>query len=165
MTFKTFDRLLEPDFRNTFQGSLLPDREFERMDVREHYNMIAAIELPPRVDEDLREMFDRARDAVLYAWFAYELSVLGQQYALATLEAALRMHYRPERRTTLDPLVRRAVADGIFPTQFGSIDSQPPWLARLRNFWAHGANSFGTPLLACDTLRECADLITRLSDA
>jgi hypothetical protein len=67
---------------------------------------------------------------------------LGQQYALATLEAALPKRYQPQRRTTLDPLIRRAVEEGIFPAQVGSIDGRQPWLAKLRNYWAHGENSF-----------------------
>lgn len=162
MTFKPFEALLEADFRNSFQGSLLPDREFKRMDLREHYDLIAAIQLPSGGDDDIEAMFDRARTAVLYSWFAYELSVLGQQYALATLEAALRSHYRPARRTTLDPLIRKAVADGIFPTHVGGTDGRQPWLARLRNYWAHGENSFGTLTLARESLRDCADLIARL---
>lgn len=165
VTFKSFDKLLEPDFRNGFQGSLLPGREWQRMDAREHYDMVAGIVLPELIDEEIRAMFDRARNAVVYAWFAYELTVLGQQYALATLEAALRLHYRPAGRTSLDPLIRRAVADGTFPATVGSHAGRPPWLATLRNYWAHGANSFGTPLLACETLRRCADLIARLDCA
>jgi hypothetical protein len=163
MTFKPFDKILEPDVRSTFQGSLLPGREWARMDVREHYDRVEEIRLPAHVDPGIAEMFDRARQAVLYAWYAYELSVLGEQYALGTLEAALRAHYRPIGRTTLDPLIRRAVADGIFPASVGGHDGRAPWLATLRNHWAHGANGFGGPLLACKTLRKCADLIGRLN--
>ncbi len=47
------------------------------------HTLIAKIELAPNVPQQIREEFDKARNAFLYSWFSYELASLAELQGLA----------------------------------------------------------------------------------
>ena len=163
MVFKSFAEILQPDFRHSFQLAGDETEPWRKIEFADHYAIAAAIELPGHVSEDVRQMFDRARHAFVFAWFDYELTVLADQYTLATLEAALKAHYGPTGPRTLAPLIRRALDDGLFDPglDFGGLRATS--LSHIRNHWAHGVNGFGSPLTTSNLMRLCARLIGTLT--
>jgi hypothetical protein len=130
------------------------------MGFKDHYGMAAEISLTSTTPDDVCNMFDRARHIYVFAWFDYELTVVADQYALATLEGALRGYFGETE--TLRPLLERAVEAGVIPKYLSSGYETATYLAMLRNHWAHGNNGFGTPGLSAMTLEMCADVIRRL---
>jgi hypothetical protein len=160
MPFKDFDELLTPDprFANVSAGD--PTNWLRRMGFKDHYGMAAEISLTSTTPDHVQEMFDRARHTYVFAWFDYELTVVADQYALATLEGALKAYFGSTR--TLRPLLERAVKAGLVPKYMHSGHETAMYLAMLRNHWAHGNNGFGTPGMSATTLEMCADVIRRL---
>jgi hypothetical protein len=131
----------------------------------DHHAMVAAIELPSSVPADVRMLFERARAALLYAWFAYELAPLAEHQACAALECALRLRLSAEGRTLprrpgLRRLLRAAVDCEWLPAD--TLETKAPLLAELRNEVAHGEPYLGMPGMAAETLRHCATLIAQL---
>lgn len=53
-----------------------------------------AVELDDQVPEDVRELFDVARAAMLYGWFYYPLLRLGEEHLARVTESAARARYR-----------------------------------------------------------------------
>jgi hypothetical protein len=160
MPFKDFDDLLKPDprFANCSAGD--PANLFRPMAFQDHYGMAAEILLTSATPDHVYEMFDRARHTYVFAWFDYELTVVADQYALATLEGALKSYFGSTQ--TLRPLLERAVKAGIVPKYLHSGYETAKYLAILRNHWAHGNNGFDTPGMSATTLAICAEVIRRL---
>lgn len=157
MPFKDFDDLLTPDSRFANVSAGAPTNWFRPMGFKDHYGMAAEISLTSATPDDVRNMFDRARHTYVFAWFDYELTVVADQYALATLEGALRGYFGETE--TLRPLLERAVEAGVVPKYLHNGHETASYLARLRNHWAHGNNGFGTPGMSATTLAMCADVI------
>lgn len=160
MAFKPFDELLKPDprFANLSAGD--PADLWRRMAFQDHYGMAEEITLTASTPDDVREMFDRARHTFVFAWFDYELTVVADQYAFATLEGALRAYFGTSK--TLRPLLDRAVSEGIIPKHLPSGYETATYVAMLRNHLAHGNNMFGTPGMSATTLGMCAEMIRKL---
>ena len=160
MPFKDYDDPLAPDprFANVSAGD--PNNWFRPMEFKDHYGMAAEISLKSTTPDDVRNMFDRARHTYVFAWFDYELTVVADQYALATLEGALRGYFGETE--THRPLLERAVEAGVAPRYLPSGYETATHPALLRNHWAHGNNGLGTPGMSATTLAMCADAIRRL---
>lgn len=161
MAFKSFEDILKPDprFANCSAGD--PADLWRRMEFADHYRMAEEITLTATTPEHIHEMFDRARHTFVFAWFDYELTVVADQYAFATLEGALKTYFDTPAQT-LRPLLDRAVSQGVIPRHFDNGVETAAAVSRMRNHWAHGNNGFGTPGMSATTLGLCADLIRRL---
>jgi hypothetical protein len=155
--FKDFDNLLtaDPRFANVSAGD--PTNPFRPMAFEDHYGTAAEISLTSATPDHVQEMFDRARHTFVFAWFDYELTVVADQYAFATLEGALRSYFATSE--TLGPLLKRAVKAGVIPKFLRSGHEAAKYLPMLRNHWAHGNNGFGTPGMSATTLGMCAEVI------
>lgn len=89
---KPLREITEPDprcrvFTVHDQGALRP------LTLADHHAMVADIVLPAGVPADVQTLFERARAALLYGWFAYELTPLAEHQACAALECALRQRF------------------------------------------------------------------------
>lgn len=113
-------------------------------------------------------MFDRARNILLYANFAYGLLVVGEAQAFAALELALkhRLAGNPVKgRETLRNLVDRARKVGILPpadVASGARMDPIEAIIHMRNALAHGTSEIHTPGMALDMLEACAREIDQL---
>lgn len=160
MAFKALDDILtaDPRFANCSAGD--PADLFRPMAFADHYGMAAEIILTSATPDHVRDMFDRARHTFVFAWYDYELTVVADQYAFATLEGALRSYFSSKQM--LGQLLHRAVAEGVIPKHLASGHEIAKFVPALRNHWAHGNNGFGTPGMSATTLAICADVIRRL---
>lgn len=167
MTFKLPDQLLVADPR--FAATSVVDQTGVRaMTLDDHYATIAAIRLAGTPPPEVRAAFDRARNVILYAWFDYDLLVVGEAQSFAAFELALRQSlaaFPAARPGTLRNLVDRARKHGVLPAAmvrpdglFDPIEA----IIHLRNALAHGTTDIHTPAIALDLLEACAEQIDRL---
>lgn len=92
MAFRRFDEILRPDPRfETLARLDLETGDARQLQLQDHYETIAEIELIGSPPEAVRMQFDKARNAFLYAWFDYELLNVAQGFAYAAVEFALRV--------------------------------------------------------------------------
>lgn len=97
---KQFQDIFEVDERNRAFVKINPQTgELAKLTLAEHYESIASLALPAFVSEDVCKLYERGRNALLYAWFAYELTPVAQQQAFASLEVSLRRRALLERET------------------------------------------------------------------
>jgi hypothetical protein len=160
---RPLSEITEPDprfqvFTVHDQGALRP------LTLADRHAMVAAIALPAGVPAEVLTLFERARAALLYGWFAYELTPLAEHQACAALECALRERFLAEsgalpRPPGLRRLLGAAVDHGWLPS--GTLDTLAPLLTELRNQLAHGETYLGTPGWAAETLQLCATLIAQ----
>ncbi|WP_203077180.1 Ntn hydrolase family protein [Falsiroseomonas ponticola] len=161
---RPLSEITEPDPR--FRALVVHDQGALRpLTLADHHAMVAGIVLPAGVTADVLTLFERARAALLYGWFAYELTPLAEHQACAALECALRQRFLAEggalpRPPGLRRLLGAAVERGWLPE--GTLDTVAPFLTELRNQVAHGDAYLGTPGWAAETLHQCATLIARL---
>lgn len=156
---KPFAQMLERDPR--FEALMVPDGKdsFRPMERADHHAAIAEIEVSAATPKAVKRIFSRARHALLYAWFDYELTPLAEAQAFAALEVALRD--RLQMKGTLRPLLEKAVKEQLVPSRLGQIDL-PFAVAHMRNHHAHGNDHFGSPGMTLDVLRLIAALINGL---
>lgn len=169
--------LLDPDPR--FRDFVYRDGttgETRPMCMDDLRDMIATIELNPRIPAAIREQFDTARNAFVYAWFVYEFATLAEQQCYASLEMALRHRLDPgaapntTRSPGLHKLIKSAVESGWLRREDFLAPPLPgggeplcllDFIAPFRNHVMHGNVQLlpqGTP----DMMRLCADVIDRL---
>jgi hypothetical protein len=81
--------------------------------IEDLYSDIEPLELDDSVPLEIRQHFDAARYAYLYAWFAYDLATLAELQAYSVLEMALRHKLKLElphaKRSGLTALFKTAV--------------------------------------------------------
>jgi hypothetical protein len=167
MTFKDSDQILAADPR--FATLVVSDEQGIRtMNLIEHHRIIATVGLFNEVPSDVRAVFDRSRNILLYAYFAYELLVVGEAQAFAAFELALRhrLASHPVRGSqTLRNLVDRARKVGILPqVEIGHDGRMDPIEAiiNMRNALAHGTSDIHSPGMALDVFEACAQQIDQL---
>jgi hypothetical protein len=161
MAFKTRDQILEADPR--FASLAVIDEDGVRaMDVTEHHRAIETVSLLGEAPPDVRAAFDRGRNILLYAYFAYDLLVVGESQALAAFELALKHRlagYPVKGKETLRNLVDRARKHGVLPAAqpFGGMLMDPlEAMIHMRNALAHGTTDVHSPGMAMDVLEACA---------
>ena len=167
MTFKSSETLLVADPR--FADLCGVKSGIPRsMTLTDHYGSLAEIELVSGVPDEVRESFDRARNLMIYAFFSYDLLVVGELQAFGAVEFALK--YRLKRlkgssRGTLRNVVDQARKVGLLPEMakgpHGLFDPVEA-LIHLRNALAHGTSDLHTPAMALGVLLACATLINGL---
>ena len=167
MTFKAADEILSADPR--FAMLVVGDERGARaVDLVEHHRAIGALDLLNDVPPPVRSAFDRARNILLYAYFAYDLLVVGEAQALASFELALkhRLASHPVKgKETLRNLVDRGRKHGILPLVHidpGALMDPLEAMVQIRNTLAHGTDDVHSPGMALDVLQACAREIDRL---
>jgi len=165
--FKALGQILLADPR--FASLAVSDGNGVRsMDLAEHHRAIAMAGPQGGAPLDVRAAFDRARNILLYAYFAYDLLVVGESQALAAFELALkhRLAGHPVKgKETLRNLVDRARKLGILPAAqpSGGMFMDPvEAMIHMRNALAHGSADIHSPGMAMDVLEACAREIDSL---
>ena len=117
MPFKSLDDILKPDPRFAdlcvVQGGIA-----RRMTLADHHGAIANINISDAVPDEVSAAFDRARNTIIYAFFDYDLFVVGEVQAFGAFELTLkhRLHgHGAAARGTLRNLVDRARKGGVLP--------------------------------------------------
>lgn len=85
-TLRQFDQVLVGDQRWQYFGRTL----------KSHYDSVSAVTLAETVPEEVRQQFETARNAWLYAFFAYRLLQVAILMAHTTVELALKEKARQE---------------------------------------------------------------------
>lgn len=167
MPFRPAKDILRPDPRFTDHvvtvGLLV-----RQMTMADHYAQIAMIDLDATVPGVIRAAFDRARSVLLYAWFDYDLLVVGESQAFSAFELALKhrvLRSSGHRKGTLRNLIDQARKHGILPPlaapSNGQIDPIEA-LLHLRNALAHGTSDIHSPTMALQVVGACATAINDL---
>ncbi|TAL82097.1 MAG: hypothetical protein EPN75_02940 [Beijerinckiaceae bacterium] len=164
MPFKSLDDILKPDPRFAdlcvVQGGIA-----WRMTLADHHGAIADISLSDAVPGEVGAAFDRARNTVIYAFFDYDLFVVGEVQAFGAFELALKHRLNGHggaARGTLRNLVDRARKAGILPALVPgpTVVSDPiEALIALRNGLSHGTSDIHSPGMALEVVAACASWI------
>lgn len=164
----------DPRYRNMVVGT---PGDIRYMSLADHHGYVAAISLRTHVPTSVRTIFERARNAFLYAWFVYDLTPLAQAQGYAALEMALRERLGPrpdgKKWGGLGPLIAEARKRGLLDTvplegapeeHAAQLDHIVLLSRMLRNEIAHGSEHLGIPGMALQSLEDCALLINHIFD-
>ncbi|TAJ30522.1 hypothetical protein [Bosea sp. (in: a-proteobacteria)] len=164
MPFESLDDILKPDPRFAdlcvVQGGIA-----RRMTLADHHGAIADISLSDAVPGEVGAAFDRARNTIIYAFFDYDLFVVGEVQAFGAFELALKHRLNGHggaARGTLRNLVDRARKAGILPALVPgpTVVSDPiEALIALRNGLSHGTSDIHSPGMALEVVAACASWI------
>lgn len=164
MSFKSFDTILRPDSRFV-DAYVVQDGVTRRMALMDHHETLAEIKLTSVVPSDVQMAFDRARNILIYAFFDYDLFVVGEIQVFGAFELALKHrlngHSGPTRGT-LRNLVDRARKAAILPplVPSGQVIADPiEALIALRNGLSHGNSEIHSPGMAFEIVATCAHWI------
>lgn len=152
MTFKARSDILIPDRRfQTTSGAA-----GEPIKLEEYRDWIDDVVILGDVPAPVQASIDRAKNLLLYAFFAYDLLIVGTIQALTTFELALKLRIEFEGlkpNKSLGPLIEQARKAGILPprlpTQAGVLDPFDT-LRHLRNDLAHGTSDIHSPVMALE---------------
>ena len=164
MAFCSLDEILRPDVR--YESLCVVESGVVRvMELRDHHATIAGVVLAGAPPLEVCHAFDLARNALLYAYFTYDLLVLGELQAFGVFELSLKHrlngHGCPSRGT-LRNLVDRARKVGIFapkPSTDQQFSDPIGALIVLRNNLSHGTSEIHSPAMALTILEACATAI------
>lgn len=164
MVFKAASETLKPDVR--FADLCVVENGIARlMDLSDHHAGIASVSLTGTAPQDVRDAFDRARSVLVYAYFSYDLLVVGEIQAFGAFELSLKHRLNGHggaSRGTLRNLVDRARKAGILPPPppAGHVFSDPiEALIGLRNGLSHGTAEIHSLGMALTVLESCATAI------
>ncbi|WP_106755020.1 hypothetical protein [Pannonibacter carbonis] len=170
MAFKTVADILEPDPRFA-DLCVIENGQARRMTLVDHHNALAGIGLAGTAPSDVLAAYDRARNTIIYAFFDYDLFVVGEVQAFGAFELALKHRLNGHggaARGTLRNLVDRARKAGILPAlmsdrtaAFDPIEA----LIALRNGLSHGTSDIHSPAMALEILEACASWIDHVFPA
>jgi hypothetical protein len=138
------------------------------MDIADFHHIVSPLQLGALVPHDIREQFDKARNAFLYSWFAYDLATLAEQQTCAVVEMALRERLDADKlavpnKSGLARLLKAAIRHGFLARaefDIGGINLLDV-LPFMRNELAHGSTHlmpYGTP----EILRLGFEIICKL---
>lgn len=167
MPFKSVDDILQPDPRFA-DLCIMEHGAPRRMTLADHHRAIANINLSSTVPNDVGAAFDRARNTLIYAFFDYDLFVVGEVQTFGAFELALKHRVNGHGgafRGTLRNLVDRARKNGLLPALISgaNVISDPiEALIALRNGLSHGTSDIHSPGMALDVVEACAFWITHL---
>lgn len=143
-----------------------PVEGLRSMTFRDHYDMVADLELPAGGPEVVKTLYARALSALLYGWLDYELTVVATGQALASLEFALKVRLGPavSKMPGLSRRLAYAVEHGMLakpePSAWGD---DHVMLVRIRNEIAHGSDHLYPPNLGAIIFDRCRALICELN--
>jgi hypothetical protein len=96
MAFRAVNHILEPD--STFADLAVFDSAgLRRLSLTDDHAAIAGITLKGCAPQAVWDAFDRARSIFVYAWFDYDLLVVGENQAFSAFELALKIRSNAER--------------------------------------------------------------------
>jgi hypothetical protein len=164
MVFKSVESILQPDprFADLYVVELGVAR---RITLADHHAAVASIHLAGAAPADVRAALDRARNTMLYAFFDYDLFVVGEVQAFGAFELALKHRLNGHggaQRGTLRNLVDRARKAAILPSVVSGSNSPGDSieaLIALRNGLSHGSSEVHSPAMALDVVAACASWI------
>jgi len=91
------EHLCDPDPRTRYFVRVDPETGVTQpLSQSDQYTSVAAYTLSEAVPEDVRILFDTARNLYLYAWFVYRFYNIAEQQVFACLETALRDRLKDE---------------------------------------------------------------------
>lgn len=164
MAFKTVESILQPDAR--FADLCVVENGVARkMTLADHHGALADVGLTGAAPTDVVTAFDRARNTIIYAFFDYDLFVVGEVQAFGAFELALKHRLNGHggaARGTLRNLVDRARKSGVLPALVPgpTIISDPiEALIALRNGLSHGTSDIHSPGMALEVVAACASWI------
>ncbi len=164
MAFRTLDQILKADPR--FGDLVVADAAgIRRLTLADHHATIENISLKSQAPPTVMHAFDRARNILLYAWFDYDLLVVGESQAFGAFELALKHRLNAAGRTErggLGQLIDQTRKHGILPvaTTVAAREMDPiEALRHMRNALAHGTSDVHTPAMAFDVATLCASAI------
>lgn len=164
MAFKTVNSILEPDPR--FADLCIIKNGFaRRMTLADHHKALANIGLAGTAPADVLAAYDRARNTIIYAFFDYDLFVVGEVQAFGAFELALKHRLNGHggaARGTLRNLVDRARKAGVLPpltTGANTLSDPIEALIALRNGLSHGTSDIHSPPMALEVVEACASWI------
>ncbi|WP_292146348.1 hypothetical protein [Mesorhizobium sp.] len=135
------------------------------MAFRDHHTGIVDVGLKGTPPTEVQKAFDRARSVMIYAFFDYDLFVVGEIQAFGAFELALKFrlngHGGATRGTLRNLFDQARKAGALPPIVSGSIPIADPVeaLIVLRNGLSHGNADVHTPGMALDVVAACADWI------
>lgn len=161
MAYKSADDILKPDAR--FEGFVVLEGEWHRpMTLFDHHAAIGRVVLSGSVPAEVRDAYDRARNTMLYAFFDYDLLVVGEIQAYGAFELALKHRingHGGESKGSMRNLVDQARKAGIFPKLAAGatpFDDPVEAMIALRNSLSHGNSQIHSPGMALEVLDSCA---------
>jgi hypothetical protein len=167
MIFKSVDSILEPDPR--FANLCVVENGVARcMTLADHHAVLAGISLIDLVPGYVQAAFDRARNTTIYAFFDYDLFVVGEAQAFGALELALKFRLNGSgsaSRSTLRKLVGRARNAGVLPpfaSGANAVLDPIEALIELRNELSHGTSDIHSPGMALQVIETCASWINHV---
>ncbi|WP_085044117.1 hypothetical protein [Ensifer aridi] len=163
MSLKPFEAALAPDPRFA-DLCVVEEGVARRMTFRDHHAEIVDVGLKGAAPAEVKKAFDRARSVMIYAFFDYDLFVVGEVQALGAFELALKFHLNGHGRAargTLRNLVDRARKAACYPHCGSVTPTADPIeaLVALRNGLSHGSADIHVPGMALKILAACADWI------
>jgi hypothetical protein len=164
MVFRSVDKILTPDARFA-DLYVVENGGARRMGLADHRATIADVTLSGTAPQEVRKAFDLARNVLVYAYFDYDLLVVGEIQSFAAFELALKNRQNGHggaSKGTLRNLVDRARKIGIFSPKppAGQEFSDPiEALFAFRNGLAHGTSEIHSPGMALTVLESCAHAI------
>lgn len=166
--FKNSDQILIPDGRFTDQYLLSAAGKWP-VTLADHHGLIQTMELSARVPDVVHAAFDRARHALLYAWFSYDLLTVGEAQALNALELALKLRLAAGgwagKKGGLGRLVEKARRFALLPPRsehFGADIDPATALVFIRNELVHGTTDVHSPGMAIEVVKSCASVINEI---
>ena len=97
MAFKAVENILQPDPRFAYL-CVVETGTARRMTLADHHGALADISLSGTAPTDVAAAFDRARNTIIYAFFDYDLFVVGEVQAFGAFELALKHRLNGSRR-------------------------------------------------------------------
>jgi hypothetical protein len=157
---KALAEVCQPDVRYRNRVDLdLTTGAVSETTIQSLYSLIEPIRLAEKVQEEVRNHFEIARNLALYSWFVYPFNVVAAMHAYSTLEMALKQNMGKKRISLKKSLAKafngRQLAGGLGPP----VDL-PEAIAYLRNDLAHGNSTLHGQ--GIDALKLCAELINEL---
>lgn len=167
MSFKAIERIFEPDPR-FHDLVIIENGRTRRMNIADHHKALAEISLSGTAPAGVMASYDRARNTIIYAFFDYDLFVVGEVQAVGAFELALKHRLNGHggaTRGTLRNLVARARKAGVLPPLATSTNALPDpieALISIRNELSHGTSDIHSPGMALNVVKACASLIDHL---
>jgi hypothetical protein len=161
MAFKAVENILQPDPRFA-DLCVVENGTVRRMTLADHHGALADISLSGTAPADVAAAFDRARNTIIYAFFDYDLFVVGEVQAFGAFELALKHRLNGHggaARGTLRNLVDKARKAGALPPlEPGPTAVLDPIeaLIALRNVLSHGTSDIHSPGMALEVVAACA---------
>lgn len=144
MPFKSVESILQPDPR--FADLYVVELGVARLiTLADHHAAVASIHLAGAAPADVQAALDRARNTMIYAFFDYDLFVVGEVQAFGAFELALKHRLNGHggaQRGTLRNLVDRARKAAILPSVVSGSNSPADSIEALIS-----RNKYISPLL------------------